>query len=310
MSLVEHLYELRSRLAVALIAVAVTTVVGYVWYGTGFLGSPSLGDLLKGPYCAIDETSRGSFTPDGSCTLLATGAFDQFNLRLKVAMTVGVVLACPVWLYQLWAFITPGLYAKERRYALSFSAVAAVLFVSGAVLAYYVVSKGLGFLLTIGDEVQTTALSGQSYFGFVIALLLIFGVSFELPLIVIMLNLAGVLSYAKLKAWRRGLVFGLFVFAALATPGQDPFSMLALAVALVILFEIAIQVTHLNDRRRARKRATEGWDDWDPDAPSPIDTTPSDIDTAPSVLERPEPLGTAAAPAGAEPEPRRLDDVT
>jgi sec-independent protein translocase protein TatC len=310
MTLVEHLYELRSRLTVAMIAVAVTTVVGYIWYGTGFFGSPSLGDVLKGPYCSIDETSRGSFTPDGSCTLLATGAFDQFNLRLKVAMTVGVVLACPVWLYQLWAFITPGLYSKERRYALSFSAVAAVLFVSGAVLAYYVVSQGLGFLLTIGDEVQTTALSGESYFGFVIALLLIFGVSFELPLIVIMLNLAGVLSYAQLKAWRRGLVFGLFVFAALATPGQDPFSMLALSVALVILFEIAIQVAHLNDRRRARKRAAEGWDDWDPDAPSPIDTTASDIDTAPSVLERPAPVDTAAAAAGAEPEPRRLDDVT
>ncbi|WP_037078377.1 twin-arginine translocase subunit TatC [Pseudonocardia spinosispora] len=282
MTLIEHIYELRNRLAVAIVAVAVMAVFGYIWFGVSFFGVPSLGDVLKGPYCALPLNVRPVVNGAGTCTLYGTGALDQFSLRMRVGIAAGVVLSCPVWFYQLWAFITPGLYAKERRFAATFVFAAVCLFLAGAAMAYYVVQKALGFLLGVSTDVQTTLLSGESYFGLIIALLLIFGVSFELPLLVVMLNRVGVVSYERLSKWRRGLIFGLFVFAAVATPGGDPISMTALALALTVLFEISIQIARVHDRRKAKQRAAEGWDSLDPDQPSPLDTTPSKI-------EEPEP---------------------
>ncbi|MPZ65388.1 MAG: twin-arginine translocase subunit TatC [Pseudonocardiaceae bacterium] len=269
MTLMEHLFELRNRLTMAMLALAAGGVLGFIWWGVHPFGLPSLSELLTGPYCGLPAEAR--LPTPGGCQLLQTSPFDAFNTRLQVGLAAGAVLTGPLWLYQVWAFITPGMYARERRFGLTFVALASILFAVGAVLAYHVVPAGLSFLVSLGDGTFTVALNAKGYVGFLIIMLLVFGVSFELPLLIVMLNLVGVLSYAKLQSWQRGSIFGLFVFAAVATPGQDPISMLALAIALVVLFELAVLITYLHDRQLARRRAEQGWDDLDPDEASPLD---------------------------------------
>ncbi|MGN0095346.1 MAG: twin-arginine translocase subunit TatC [Corynebacterium sp.] len=267
MSLVEHLKELRRRILIALAAIGVGTILGYMWYGNGVFGTPSLGDLLKDPYCELPPELRFGGDIANECRLLATSPFEMFMLRLKIGFLAGLVLSAPVWLMQLWGFITPGLKKNEKMWTRTFVTAATLLFVLGAVLAYFVLYFGLEFLLTIGDETQIAALNGTAYFSFLLTLLLVFGVSFEVPLITVMLNLVGVLSYQTLKDKRRYIILILFVLAAFATPGGDPVSMLILALSMCLMMEIAIQIARINDKRRAKKAGIDG-----------VDQVPEDLD--------------------------------
>ena len=274
MSLVEHLQELRRRVMVSLAAVALGTIVGFIWYQSSPPGIIPLGEIIRGPYCNLPDELRADFSGDGHCRLLATSPFEMFMLRLKVGALAGLVLASPVWLTQIWNFITPGLHKNERRYTFTFVTIAVFLFVAGAVLAYFVLDKGLFVLMSIGTEFQVAALTGGEYYNFLLALIVIFGVSFEVPLITVLLNLAHVVTYQQLKDKRRFIWAFLFLFAAFVTPGQDPISMVILAIALCAMMEIATQIARLNDKRRKKNQADwlEVEDDETTDiaAPEPI----------------------------------------
>jgi sec-independent protein translocase protein TatC len=271
MSLIEHLTELRNRVAKALLALLVATAVAFWWYDHG------LGEFIRAPYCNLPADLRYG-GDDSGCGLLITDVFGGVFIRLKVAFLAGAVLSAPLWLYQLWAFITPGLKRQEKRYGIAFVAVSTLLFAAGAVLAYISLAKGLQLLLSLAGDGVVVALTAQDYIGFVLSLLVAFGVSFEVPLIAIALNLVGVLPYAVLARSRRWIFFLTIVFAAFVTPTQDPFTMLLMAGPMIVLFEGAIQIARVVDKRRARREALEGFHDVPDDEASPLDAQPSTLD--------------------------------
>jgi sec-independent protein translocase protein TatC len=272
MTLVAHLTELRNRIAKALLALLIATAVAFWWYEHG------LGEFIRAPYCGLDEDLRYGGDDSGGCGLLITDVFGGVFIRLKVAFLAGAVLSAPFWLYQLWAFITPGLKRNEKRYGITFVAVSSLLFALGAFLAYVSLAKGLELLLSLAGDGVVIALTAPDYIGFILSLLVAFGVSFEVPLIAVALNLVGALSHEVLSRSRRWIFFLTVVFAAFVTPTQDPFTMLLMAGPMIVLFELAIQVTRVVDKRRAKRDAIEHFHDLGDDEASPLDARPSSLD--------------------------------
>src|SRR3954453_15773441 len=285
MSLIAHLTELRNRVAKALLALLVATAVAFWWYDHG------LGDFIRAPYYNLPAGLRSGGDGKG-CGLLITDVFGGVFIRLKVSFLAGAVVSAPFGLYQLWAFITPGLKRNEKRYGLTFVAASTALFVGGAILAYLSLATGLKLLLGLAGDGVVVALTAQDYIGFVISLLVAFGVSFEVPLIAVALNLVGILSYQVLKKSRRWIFFLTIVFAAFITPTQDPFTMLLMAGPMIVLFELAIQIARVVDKRRARRDATAHFHDVPDDEASPLQVEPSRLGERASVedpADRPPP---------------------
>lgn len=252
MPVLGHVRELRNRVLKALLAVVAGGIIGWLLY-------PHIWHFIEQPYCRLPQSHflPGTHTSvlNGhrvGCTLYVTGIFDAFFLRLKISVIAGIILSSPFWLYQLWAFIAPGLYRKERRWAYFFGASAVPLFAIGGTIAYFAMTKGLHFLLGLVPNGVSAIITIDTYLGYAIAMLAIFGVAFEVPLVVVLLNQARVLTHARFRKHRRLIIFLVFGFAAIFTPSPDPLSMLLLAVPCVVLIEVAEVFIYFHDRRLAR----------------------------------------------------------
>ncbi|MFD6663809.1 twin-arginine translocase subunit TatC [Micromonospora chalcea] len=297
MTLIEHIRELRNRLFRASLAIL-------VGFGFGIWLAEPVRVLLSKPYCDLPQ----SFDPaTGKCKFVQLGVADVFLLNLKIGLWVGLIIAAPIWLYQLWAFIAPGLHRHERRYAYVFTALAAPLFAAGAVLAFFVTTKGLEFLLDVSGDDIATNLEVTRYISFVTNLILLFGVAFEFPLIVLMLNFVGLASAKRLLSWWRVAVFVFFAFSAVVTPTPDPFGMTALAICLCALYFAAVGVAFLNDRRRGRGR--EVYAGIADDEVSPLDLSTEPV-PAGGRIEASDPIGAPEPVAAPKPIERRYDDMT
>jgi sec-independent protein translocase protein TatC len=240
MALREHLHELRRRLTRSAIAIAIGGVIGW------FLSDRVYTALLS----PIVDAQRANNVPT---TINFADPMSAFNQRLQICVIIGIVLASPVWLYQFWAFITPGLTRKERRYSFGFGGAALPLFLGGGTLAWYVLPKALQFLNSFVPTGGSNFITASVYFSFVTRIILAFGLAFVIPVVLVALNMAHLVSgRTMLNQWRI-TVFLCFLFAAVATPTPEVTSMLLLAGAMCVLFAIAISVCLLLDRRRARR---------------------------------------------------------
>ena len=244
MPLMDHIRELRNRVVKMALGLIAGMLVGFVFFNWAW-------HIIERPLCTAVIRGHTGCRTLGTNQLVLDGPLDSFYLRVKVAVIVGVILSSPIWLYQLWAFVAPGLYSREKRWSYIF----------------------------LGSSVPLFLPSDQ-YMSFVMTMMLAFGIAFEVPLLIVMLNLAGILTHARFRKWRRMMLFGVFLIAGMANPSPDPITMLILGGACAALVEVAEFIVWSNDRRRARLHPSPyaGLAD---DELSPIDLDDNDPDPGP-----------------------------
>ncbi|MFE5873338.1 twin-arginine translocase subunit TatC [Streptomyces roseifaciens] len=279
MPLAEHLRELRNRLAKAVVAIVVVAIVAAFYRNQlmDFLASPV-------PKCPGRDLAASH---GGNCAVVVFNSVaSPFTTVVKVCLLAGVTVSSPIWLYQLWAFLAPGLHKNEKKYTVAFVVTAVPLFVAGAYLAYEIMPMSMRVLLQITPDSAANTLNLDDILDFTVRMILVFGLAFELPLVLVMMNIAGMVTGKTMVKWWRGVVMGVFVFGAIATPSTDPFGMCILAVPIIILYFGAVGFSMLNDKRRARRNPDRLLSD---DEASPLDLTPQsvgDSEPMPALHER------------------------
>ncbi|AXE38578.1 twin-arginine translocase subunit TatC [Acidipropionibacterium virtanenii] len=243
MSLIDHLKELRYRVVVSLVAVVITSSVAFAFYRP-------LVEVVMWPYHQASAAILAK-NPQAHLQVVNTGVVAPFMLNLRVAMVVGLIAACPIWLYELWAFIVPGLVGKEKRWAVRFLGAAIPLFLAGASLGYWVMPKGISMMLSFTPNGMgiTNLLDMNAFLDLELRLILLFGASFLLPVVLVILNMVGVLKAQQLAAARKWSIFGFFCLGAFANPSGDPISMCALAVPLTVMYIVAEFICRSHDRK-------------------------------------------------------------
>lgn len=258
MALVDHLRELRYRVIWSFIAFAIIFIAALIvemkWH---FFYELIIRPLL------LAKTAYEART--GLDVILATeNVMGGFTLSMKIAAIASLIITCPVWIWHIWAFVMPGLLENEKKYSLRFMFTAIPLFLSGVAMGYFVMPKGFEVMMGFNPPDTTQINMMNDYLTFELQMLLIFGLSFLLPVVLVALNLVGVLRARTLSQFRLPAIFGCFIFGAIATPSTDPFSMLALSAPMAILYMVAEVITHAHDRRlRARGELIELDDEDD-----------------------------------------------
>jgi len=240
MTVVQHLEELRHRIIVCLWAIGIAAVVAW------FLYEP-FKELLRAPYCDF-TAANPQLSPVAGCNLIFTSPIDAMLVKMKTVFFIALGLALPVLLYQLWAFILPGLTAREKKWSIPFVVSSFVLFLLGAAIAFWTLPKAFGFMLGFAGEGVVPLLSFDKYLSFVFLMTFAFGVSFLLPVLLVFLELIGVVTPQWLAKHRRYAIFLIFLFAAIITPSSDPYSMLGLGTPMYLFYEGAIIIGRLAKR--------------------------------------------------------------